>query len=100
MCVSQCELQADVSGGLLLFNRHRASSVSEVCEKSDARPYRCVAVHVASHVDQALLRVAVAQAAHQTPGTLAAFGLRVVKCYLRMQANIYTQTHPHESQAF
>lgn len=75
---------------MFLLHRHRASRVSEGCEKSDIRPYWCVAVHVASHVDQALLRVAVAQAAHQTPGTLAAFGLRVVKCYLRMQANTYT----------
>lgn len=65
-----------------------------MCERSDARPYRCVAVHVASQVDrrQALLRVAVAQAAHQTPGTLAALGLRVVKCYLRTHASKHTQT--------
>lgn len=65
--------------------------------KKQSGTYWCVAVHVAAaahgrvqvvQVDgrQALLRKTVAQAAHQTPGTLAAFGLRVVKCYLHTGA--------------
>lgn len=94
--VGECESQwlCGKKDMFLLHRRHQASEVNEVREKSDARPYWCVAVHVACHVDrrQALLRVAVAQAAHQAPGTLAAFGLRVVKCYLRTQTSTCTQT--------